>query len=240
MHVHVFIGSAYARIIIITRESCKRESEIFIEGSKMGLALSQLSLPRLSLPRLSLPRLIFMKTPFSGKLELDAAVWNTYADYYGKLLYYFSTNRERRESCVVFRPKVAEDADVRCTFMGIVTVDGFTGFWGASCKLTEWNPPQDGQKVEESVHPWNLFSLVLCFFDYAEDYDKYGGYNLITNNSNHFQRGLVAKMEMEGANYYEKSQELMKGFKLKPGNYNPIHVLNTTLGERGHSILLKM
>ena len=190
----------------------------------MGLALSRLH------------RLLFRRTPFSGKLDLDAEVWNTYADYYGKLLYYFSRNLERREACVVFRPKGAEDADVRRTFMGIVTVDGFTGFWGASCKLTDWNPPQDGQEIIESLHPWNLFSLILVFFDYAEEY---GGYNLITNNSNHFQRGLVAKMEKEGAYYFEKSQELLKDFKLKPGNYNPIHVLNSKLGERGHSILLK-
>ena len=135
-----------------------RVEKKIIEGSKMGLALSRLH------------RLLFRRTPFSGKLDLDAAVWNTYADYYGKLLYYFSRNLERREACVVFRPKGAEDADVRRTFMGIVTVDGFTGFWGASCKLTDWNPPQDGQEINESLHPWNLFSLILVFFDYAEEY----------------------------------------------------------------------
>ena len=185
----------------------------------------------------SFVRLLFMSTPFSGKLELEAAVWNAYAEYNGKILYYFDTNRERREACVVFRPKGAEDADDSSTIMGIVTVDGSGGYWGASCVLTKWNPPQDGQEIKESMHLWNLFSFILCFFDYA---DEYGGYNLITNNSKKFRRGLLEKMEMEGANYTEESDVLLKDVQLKTGDYTPIHVLNSKLDERGYSILLKI
>ena len=174
-----------------------------------------------------------MRTPFSGELEIEAALWNAYADYNGKILYYFHTNRERREACVVFRPKGDEDADNSRTIMGIVTIDGSS--WGASCKQATWTPPRDTQEVIESMHLWNLFSFILCFFDYAEEF---GSYNLITNNSRHFRRGLHAKMEMQGAMYTEKADRMLQGTQPTPGDYTPIRMLNSRL-KRGYRILVK-